>query len=266
MESSHLHYLPISIPYAGILAFLLLIVVVIVQLRLAMYAYEKMGINPHYVSLILFLSLIGAAINFPVAQLPAEKVVTQRTVDIFGTTYVVPEVKHWPGTIIAVNLGGAVIPTLLSFYLLIKNRLLWRGLLGIAIVALVTNRLATPVKGVGIAMPGFIPPIIAAAVGLLLGWRSAAPLAYSAGALGTLIGADLMNLGAVRGLGAPVASIGGAGTYDGIFLTGIVAVLLTWSPPPPAPDIPPSPPQESTASAADKPAALPADGRTDPAA
>ena len=41
-----------------------------------------------------------------------------------------------------------------------------------------------------------------------------------------LIGADLMNLGAIRGLGTPVASIGGAGTFDGIFVTGIGAVLL----------------------------------------
>ena len=54
----------------------------------------------------------------------------------------------------------------------------------------------------------------------------AAPLAYIAGGLGTLIGADLTNLDKVRGLGAPVASIGGAGTFDGIFLTGILAVLL----------------------------------------
>jgi len=265
MESSPMHYLPISIPYAGILTVLLIFVIVVVQLRLAMYAYEKMGISPHYVSLILFLSLIGAAINIPVAQLPAEKIVTERAIDFFGTTYVVPQVKHWPGTIVAVNLGGAVIPTLLSVYLLIKNRLLWRGLLGIAIVALVTNRLATPVKGVGIVMPGFIPPILAAAVGLLLGWRSAAPLAYAAGALGTLIGADLMNLGAVRGLGAPVASIGGAGTYDGIFLTGIVAVLLTWSPPP-APETPQTPPDESTLTVATEPAAAPANRRTDPTA
>jgi uncharacterized membrane protein len=42
-----------------------------------------------------------------------------------------------------------------------------------------------------------------------------------------LIGADLMNLGKVSSLGAPVASIGGAGKFDGIFLTGVVAVLLT---------------------------------------
>ena len=60
----------------------------------------------------------------------------------------------------------------------------------------------------------------------MLALGTAAPLAYIAGSLGTLIGADLSNLGRVRGLGAPVASIGGAGTFDGIFLTGILAVLL----------------------------------------
>ena len=41
-----------------------------------------------------------------------------------------------------------------------------------------------------------------------------------------LIGADLFNLGQIQGLGALVASIGGAGTVDGIFITGILAVLL----------------------------------------
>jgi uncharacterized membrane protein len=51
-------------------------------------------------------------------------------------------------------------------------------------------------------------------------------LAYISGSLGTLIGADLLNLNNIQGLGAPVASIGGAGTFDGIFVTGILAVLL----------------------------------------
>jgi uncharacterized membrane protein len=61
---------------------------------------------------------------------------------------------------------------------------------------------------------------------MLLSREDCAPLAYIAGSLGTLIGADLTNLDKVRGLGAPVAWIGGAGTFDGIFLTGILAVLL----------------------------------------
>jgi uncharacterized membrane protein len=51
-------------------------------------------------------------------------------------------------------------------------------------------------------------------------------IAYMGGVLGTLIGADLNNLGRVADLGAPVVSIGGAGTFDGVFLTGILAVLL----------------------------------------
>ena len=57
-------------------------------------------------------------------------------------------------------------------------------------------------------------------------YRQAAPPAYISGSLGTLIGADLLNLDKLQGLGAPVASIGGAGTFDGVFLTGIAAVLI----------------------------------------
>jgi uncharacterized membrane protein len=90
------------------------------------------------------------------------------------------------------------------------------------------HMLAYPVPGVGIAVPVFVPPIATALVAVLMARENAAALAYvsGSGSLGTLIGADLLNLGAIRGLGAPVASIGGAGTFDGIFLTGIMAVLL----------------------------------------
>ena len=87
--------------------------------------------------------------------------------------------------------------------------------------------MAQPIRGVGISVPMFIPPLVAAVSAMVLSWRQAPPLAYIAGSMGTLIGADLLNLGKIQGLGAPIASIGGAGTYDGIFLTGIIAVLLS---------------------------------------
>ena len=54
----------------------------------------------------------------------------------------------------------------------------------------------------------------------------AAPVAYVSGSLGTLIGADLLNINKLSSLGGGVASIGGAGAFDGVFLSGIVAVLL----------------------------------------
>jgi uncharacterized membrane protein len=140
--------------------------------------------------------------------------------------YVVPVVQDWPGTILAVNLGGAIIPTVLSIYLWIRNRLGGVALIAIAVVTVAVHLMATPVPGVGIAVPTFLPPILAAVTALLLSRRSAPALAYVAGTLGTLIGADLLNLPRLQGLGAPVASIGGAGTFDGVFLTGILAVLL----------------------------------------
>src|SRR5262245_2476400 len=82
-------------------------------------------------------------------------------------------------------------------------------------------------SGIGdIAMPVLVPALVACIVALILSRIHAAQLAYIGGSLGTLIGADLFNLGKISGLGAPVASIGGAGTFDGIFLVGILAVLL----------------------------------------
>ena len=86
--------------------------------------------------------------------------------------------------------------------------------------------LSSTVPGIGIAIPSLVPPIIAATVALLVARTNVAAVAYVSGSLGTLIGADLLNLGRIQGLGAPVVSIGGAGTFDGVFLTGIIAVLL----------------------------------------
>ena len=177
-------------------------------------------------TLVLFGSLLGSYVNLPLLHLPEERVVSREVVEIFGVPFLAPVAVDWPGTILAVNVGGAVIPILLSFYLLVRYGLWGSGALATAIVALVVHRLATPVPGVGISVPTFAPPLLAALAALALSWRFAAPVAYIGGSLGVLIGADLLNLGLLRALGAPVASIGGAGTFDGIFLTGVIAVLL----------------------------------------
>ena len=101
-----------------------------------------------------------------------------------------------------------------------------RGARAIALVAAVTNHFAHPIPGLGIALPIFVPGLATAVVVLPLSRRRAAPLAYVGGNVGTPIGAGLLNLGKVDGLGAPIASIGGAGPFDGIFLAGLIAELL----------------------------------------
>jgi uncharacterized membrane protein len=138
----------------------------------------------------------------------------------------VPPTVERDVTVVAINVGGALLPVLLSLYLLIRTRMYGRMLVGAVIVAAIVHPMARVVPGVGIALPIFVPPLIAAGVALVLSRRRAPPLAYVAGCMGTLIGADLLNLGEVARLGAPVVSIGGAGTFDGIFLTGIIAGLL----------------------------------------
>jgi uncharacterized membrane protein len=198
----------------------------LVVLDLLRHAYLNLGVSPRTAMYLLIGSLIGSYFNIPIADLPAEPVVSNQVITFFGMQYAVPEVEHSSGTVIAVNVGGAVIPTLMSIYLLITRNLWIQGAIAIAIVALVLHWLAYPVPGIGIAVPVFFPAVTTAVVALLLSREFAAPLAYIGGSLGTLIGADLTNLDKVRGLGAPVASIGGAGTFDGIFLTGILAVLL----------------------------------------
>jgi uncharacterized membrane protein len=98
--------------------------------------------------------------------------------------------------------------------------------LAILLIAAIIHSMATPIHGIGIAVPVFAPVVTTAILAFILSREYAPPLAYVGGSMGTLIGADLLNLDKISGLGAPVASIGGAGTFDGIFLTGILAVLL----------------------------------------
>lgn len=226
MQASQMQYLPLSLPFFSILVAIFIALWLLLQLGALHYAYTRLGISARMALLLLLGSLIGSYINIPVAELPAQAVMSGREIDYFGMRYVVPVVVQWPSTVLAVNVGGALIPTVLSLYLLAKNELWVSGAIATAIVAVVIHLLAQPVPGVGIAVPVFVPLLVTAVVALLLSRDNAAPLAYVAGSLGTLIGADLLNLGRIQGLGAPVASFGGAGTFDGIFLTGILAVLI----------------------------------------
>jgi uncharacterized membrane protein len=223
---SQYHYLPLTPEFFSILVGLFVVLLVLVQLGVLRYAYMRLGMSSGAALLLLFASLAGSYFNIPVAELPGQQVTSGAVIDYFGMRYVVPVVEDWPGTLVAVNIGGAVIPAVVSLYLLARHALWIRGLLATAGVALVIHWLAEPVRGVGIAVPIFAPVLITAALALVLARERAAPLAYVAGSLGTLIGADLTNLDKVSDLGAPVASIGGAGTFDGIFVTGILAVLL----------------------------------------
>jgi uncharacterized membrane protein len=198
-----------------------------VEFNLIALAFLKIGIPAHYVFSALFATLLGSFVNIPVKKIHGTAVVRERgTITFFGFQYVIPRTKR-NVTVIAVNLGGAVFPVVISGYLLLKTGLYFSTLTGVVFMTAVCYRLARPINGVGIALPFFVPPVLAALLSVMISHNHAPVIAYVSGTLGALIGADLLNLKQIGKLNAPVASIGGAGTFDGIFLTGILAVLLS---------------------------------------
>jgi len=210
-----------------IFVFLLFFVFALVQFGLFALAFSKLGIPPEHLFSLLFLSIVGSMINIPIRKIPIENEPEEwELVSFFGMRFRPPPWSPRREMVLAVNVGGAIIPTCLSVYLLAHAANPIRMLIALAIVAYIVFKMARPVPGVGIATPMFIPPIAAAVVALVINNEWAPATAYVAGTLGTLIGADILHLNKLRYLKAPVASIGGAGTFDGIFLTGILAVLL----------------------------------------
>jgi uncharacterized membrane protein len=219
-------YLPLALPLLVLLGLLFVVFLVLVQLRVLAYAYQKIGVRPRYVFGLLLLTLLGSHVNIPLYSIPVERIIPPHTAWFLGLPYEVREAAQQGRTLVAINVGGALIPVLLSLYLAVRTRMWGRMLLGVIVVSLVVHSLAAIVPGVGIVVPIFVPPLVAGGVALVIAFRRAPPVAYVAGSMGALIGGDLLNLGRVAEMGAPVVSIGGAGTFDGVFLTGIIAGLL----------------------------------------
>jgi uncharacterized membrane protein len=190
------------------------------------YAYRRIGIPEGALFALVLASLIGGMVNIPIARLRGQAVHGMAEIVVFGVRYRLPVVQRPMPMILAVNLGGAVIPTVVSALLLIKDGIWWQAAVAVTFVAVVVHLIARPVPGLGVAVPGLVPALLAAGISVLVAPSLAPPVAYVSGALGTLIGADLLNLHRLRHLGVGIVSIGGAGTFDGIFLTAIIAVLL----------------------------------------
>ena len=225
---------PVVAPYMVLLLFVMFFIFALIFVSAAGMAFETLGIPRQYLGLVLVSSLVGGMINIPVARVTSEVERMTLRPSLFGGLYPMPSVeKVVQETRIAVNLGGAIIPILMCVYIV---AMVPRAIIGFvaatAMVTILCNALARPIPGIGISIPVLIPPIAAAAsayvVTQILGYSisTAAAIAYVSGVMGVLMGADLLNLGKIRKLGAPTVSIGGAGTFDGIFLTGILSVIL----------------------------------------
>ncbi len=209
--------------HVGLLGVLLLILIAMLEVGIIESAYHKLGMSHRAITLLLLMSIIGSYINIPVATISSGYVVHHH---IYNLSYVPALVPNPDDTIIALNLGGAVIPVLLSAYLLMRVGGVIPAIIATALVALLVHHFSRIVPGAGIAVPTFIPGFAAAILAILLTREQRPAVAYVAGTIGCLLGADVLNLPLVARLNAPIAAIGGAGTFDGIFVSGVIAVLL----------------------------------------
>lgn len=218
---------PFSLPYFILLMIGLSFLLAFIQIGLITITLAKLGLTPRFALLLLMTSLFGSAFNIPLFKIKSEPPEEPVSPVYRGLLrYAQREFEGY--TIIAINFGGAIIPILFSFYLLINSQLnLFEVVLATFFVSFISYHISRPIAGLGIGMPILIAPFVAAIIAVTLNLEQSAPLAYISGTMGVLIGADMLRIRDVGKLGTPFASIGGAGTFDGVFITGLIAVLLT---------------------------------------
>ena len=176
------------------------VVFVFLFYKVMSFSFRKMGIPRHLVIPALVAILIGGIFNIPI--------------------------WHSGSTTVSVNVGGAIIPLLISCYLLRKAPLL-KTALAVAVVATVSGLLAkVDAEGISLHFGFLILPATAVSVALILAGRNAPQVAFIAGTIGAIIGVDLVHLRELIHLGAAHLSMGGRGVFDGIFTTGIISAVL----------------------------------------
>ncbi|MBP2029339.1 putative membrane protein [Methanohalophilus levihalophilus] len=183
---------------------------------------------------ILLLIPIAGNVEIPVIKMRTRKQEhLQRDALVLEKIFSVPVVKELSSgtrivfdTVVTINLGGFVIPLFLAAFLLTLQMnfvALEIALIVMVVVALV----AEMIDGVGIVVPDYIG-IIAIPFALLLDPINADIIVFVAGTMGVLAGtmAHLFALNKEE-RGSAFISIGGAGSFRAIYITVILAGLIS---------------------------------------
>lgn len=209
--------------FAPILFIILIILAIPVLLVFGFFhiiqaGFENLGFPPELVLLTLLSMFVGSFVNIPLGRRKLIEVTQAHFFGLFKRQRLLAQG-------LSLNVGGALIPLLIVGFLLFRVPL-QETFIAIFLMTLIAWKLSRVVPGKGIVVPVLIPPLFAALFAFLLAPQDAALVAFIAGTLGVLIGADLLRLPQVMKGTVGLMSIGGAGVFDGIFLVGIVAALL----------------------------------------
>lgn len=221
---------PGCLPLVAILGLLILFPLFFAQMMVA--ALSKLGLHPQVAMLALLGIIFGGSVNIPIQRIPRGEEYVIDPFGLFGFGRMFPRLRTTRSyTTLAVNVGGCLIPCGIASYQCLRVFARGPGAVLVLLIVLTISiaacyRIARPVPGIGIAMPALIPPLLAAIPSMLLMPDFAPPIAFVAGVLGPLVGADLLHLSEIKHIATGMASIGGAGTFDGIVLSGLMAAFL----------------------------------------
>ncbi len=220
-------YLPVSLLLFVLLLLLLPFIWFALAVDVVEVAVAKLGFSPAIATLLLALALLGSTINLPLYRVESPVVMADGVAELWLRQFWgIPLHKAQRTTVVALNVGGGLIPLLLALYQF--THVASGPILAVtAIVTVVSYFAAQVVPGIGIQMNPLLAPLTAALSAMLIVPSLAVPVAFAGGVLGTLIGADLLHLRQIQAMSPGVLSIGGAGVFDGIALCGLFALLLT---------------------------------------
>ncbi len=219
-------YLPVTLLLFLLFLFLLPFIWFAIALDVVAVAVAKLGFSPGVAMLLFAAIVLGSAINIPLYERISQVPIIPGFADLWIARFLgIPLRKMEQKTIVALNVGGGLIPTLLALYEFTRSDP-FAILLVTTIVTFVSYFSAQIVPGIGIQMNALAAPLTAVLTAVLIVGSGAAPIAFAGGVLGTLIGADLLHLREIERMTPGVLSIGGAGVFDGIALCGLFALLL----------------------------------------
>ncbi len=219
-------YLPVSLLLFLLLLLLLPFVWLVVAVDVVQAATAKLGFSANGALLLLALVLLGSTLNLPLYRKQTQVEIVPDFASLWMRQFWgIPLLQVRQETVVALNVGGGLIPVILAIYQFSRASAV-SILLVTAIVTVVSYFAAHVVPGIGIQMNPLLAPLAASLSALLIAGAQASPVAFAGGVLGTVIGADLLHLREIEAMPG-VLSIGGAGVFDGIALCGLFALLLT---------------------------------------
>lgn len=235
MMKKQLIFLPVSLPFFIFLMglpFLILAVLSLLEVSPGPLLHKTLGLSV-LESVALYLTiLIASVINIPLYEFKSRRDSEQKYASYLGVKYPLP-IWHGHNTVVSVNLGGCIIATIASVYFAMALSSQWvMILLSIVAVSLGTFLLSRPSRSIGYYVPIYVPALLSLAVALIAlyiyggGLYNCARLSFIAATIGTIAGTSLINIPRLYKLGTSFISIGGFGSFDGIFVSGVLATIV----------------------------------------